>query len=328
MTAYVQHLTEAFRTSTDKREAHVKSIPVLTEMADDRGFLLGLLRRHIVQKGCLNTRHYPVLAFNVAHTPYFSLIVNCWIPHPDGRDDISTKAIHHHGELLLSTVTSFGPGYEHWLFELPEPVDVETELFSTRLIERAAHPLHHASFVDSYTCHLPVYPPSLSITLALWSTSTATTWRDHLKTMPTLQRNRAALRRVLQRVGLAKALELKLVEYFDFFPSESGFVGMKDRIEFALGPNDDYLYSLFHVLQETGNESLVPDIRDHVEGAPELENRQLVKRLLDDLDAGNRIEGRLSDGHYDVPHANFTTSSIERALAAGTSAGRAAAADR
>ena len=316
MSAYVQEMRRIFRSTPDKREAHARCVPVLDEIAGDTAFLRRVFSEHILTKGCLNTKLYPVLGFTVTHNPHFSLVVNCWIPHPERRADISTKAVHHHGELLLTTVTSFGPGYEHWLFSLPEPVNPDEELFRTRLLDRAPHPLRHSSFVDSYTCHLPIVPSSMSITLALWSTSTSTTWRDYLKTVAPLQRNSARLRRIVAKLGLAKALELKLVQYFDFYPAERGFIGMKDRIEFDRGPNEDYLWSLFHVLQETQNEALVPDIEALLDGNEPLENRELVRRLVRDLDAGNPIPGRLSPGHYDAPYANFTTAAIERALAA------------
>ena len=129
--------------------------------------------------------------------------------------------------------------------------------------------------------------------------------------MPALQRNSKRLRRLATRAGLAGALELKNISYFDFYPGDDGFVGMRDRKEFDLGPTSDYLRSLLHVVQRTGNDALAPEI---VADAAAPTDRLLAEGLLDALRSGNDIEPALSDGHYDVPFANFRRADIERAL--------------
>jgi len=103
------------------------------------------------------------------------------------------------------------------------------------------------------------------------------------------------------------------VENFDFYPLERGLCAMPARIEFRRGPNEDFLYSLLHVLQETGNENLVPLVRKRV-SEEKIDNPGLLSRLLDDLESGRQIQGRLSPGHYDVPGLNFTAEELERAL--------------
>jgi hypothetical protein len=313
---YTDRLTAIFKRSSSKHEAHEKSRAILHEMSGDPAVLPAVFRGHIETPGTFNTRHYPVVSMNIALNPYYSLVANCWITLPGGETNISTKAIHHHGDLLLTTVTAFGPGYEHWTFHKPQLVDASRELYSLRLIERAAHPLHHVAFVDSDIPHLPMYPPSLSITLALWSSKKATTWKDRLKRVPWLKRNEAALRRVARRLGMVRALDIKIVEYFDFYPTDDGFKGMKEREEFGRGPNEDYLYSLFHILQRTGNEGLGAAVERQLAAGTPMDNPALVRSLLDELRAGRPIAGRLSPGHYGVPFANFTADAIERALEA------------
>jgi hypothetical protein len=49
-------------------------------------------------------------------------------------------------------------------------------------------------------------------------------------------------------------------------------------------------------------------LREHPANAP------FVEGLLARLERGERIEGRLSAGHYDVPFANFRVADIERAM--------------
>ena len=313
---YVGALEGVFRASPDKHEANRRSRAVLEDMSGDAAFLADALAAHLRAPGSLNQKHYPVVGFNVDLNPQFGLVVNCWIPLPDRKSDVSTKAIHHHGDMLLSTVNAFGPGYEHWTFTRPQLVDEGRERYEMRLLERTPHPLNHVAFVDSYVPHLPFYPAETSITYALWTSRFPVTWRDRVKRIPVLQKNSAALRGLAVKAGLAKKLELKVVEYFDFYPTAEGFCGIRERTEFERGPNEDYLYSLFHVMQTTGNDALSKVVEERLASGEEIENPLLVKQLCEDLRAGRTIEGRLSPTHYNVARANFTRAETERALAA------------
>jgi hypothetical protein len=311
---YLTELRSIFSRSPDKREANFRCREVLAEMSGDREFFSEVLRRHIKQVGSLNTHHYPVVGIDIELNEYFGLVANCWIPLPDRATDVSTKAIHHHGNMLLSTVTAFGTGYEHWTFETPSVVDADKEIYELRILEHEPHPLHHVAFVDSYIAHLPLYPPDLTITYALWSSRFPTGWRDKLKRVPMLQRNTERLRDLGVKFGLASQLDLKVIEYYDFYPSCEGFRGMKERREFERTTNEDYLASFFHIIQETGNEALSGVIREKLNSNEGIENRGVVQGFLDDLASGRRIDGKLSPGHYDVPYANFTKAQILEAL--------------
>ena len=316
MKKYTEALTKIFQKAPDKHKANEISRTVLEDMSDDAHFLTEALRRHIAKTGSLNTKHYPVVGLDVALNPYYGLVVNCWIPLPDQATDVSTKSIHHHGDMLLSTVTGFGTGYEHYTFSNPKIVDLEKDRFSMDLIENEAHPKNHVAFVDAFIAHLPLYPPDLTITYALWSSRFPTGWRDRLKRLPIVHKNSQKLRNVAVKAGLAKQLELKVVEYFDFYPTSEGFCGIKERTEFERGPNEDYLFSLFHILQETGNESLSAEIEKKLASGEQIENPQLIRQLLSDLKSGVKINGKLSSTHYGVKYANFTRAEILQALSA------------
>ncbi|NOT47176.1 MAG: hypothetical protein HOP17_05435 [Acidobacteria bacterium] len=313
---YVAELKSIFTTARDKHEANYQSRRLLQDMSGDREFFTEILRRHLEKEDSLNTLHYPVVGIDVELNEHFGLVANCWIPLPDRSTNVSTKAIHHHGDMLLSTATAFGTGYEHWTFETPSVVDREKEIYDLRLLEQAPHPVNHVAFVDAYVAHLPLYPPDLTVTYALWSSRFRTTWKDRLKRTPLLQNNSKRLKALASKLGLAKQLELKVVEYFDFYPSCDGFKGIRDRKEFERSTNEDYLASLFHVVQETGNEHLSQVVRRVLESGKKIDNRGLIEGYLADLETGNRIDGRLSSGHYGVAQANFTKEEILQALAA------------
>jgi hypothetical protein len=314
MTNYINALTEIFKSAPDKHAANQRSRSVLEDMSGDDAFFTTILERHLRTPGSLNKKHYPVVGLDIELNPYFGLVANCWIPLPDQSTEISTKAIHHHGDMLLSTVTALGPGYEHWTFTSPEEIDSEKERYQMSVIERAPHPRHHVAFVDSQIAHLPFYPPAMTVTYALWSSKFPTTWKDRIKRLPLLQRNSQKLRRLATTAGLRRQLELKVVEYFDFYPTADGFCGIRERTEFERGPNTDYLHSLFHVIQQTGNEHLASVVQQQLDADATLENAQLIKELIADLKQGRNIEGRLSPMHYGVPQANFTKREIEQAL--------------
>lgn len=296
----------------DRREAHRLAAPLLEELSADPRMLTEALGRCLSHPSFLNTRHYPVIAIPIAESPHFTLVANCWLPLPNSETNLSTKAIHHHGILLLTTVTAFGPGYEHWMFERPQLTT--NGLYATRLLDRSRHHPHHALFVDSYVAHCPFYPPSLSITFALWSSKNSSSWLDAVRRWRLAQRYRSQLVRLAQRLGQTESLGINVIQDFDFFPVDGGLRALRDRIEFDLGSNIDFLYSLFHVLQLTGNEGLASIVRERLAKRWPIENRPLVERLLQILERGETIRPRLSSGHYDIPHSNFSREAILQAL--------------
>lgn len=311
---YIKALTSVFARSRDKREANARSTQIMADMAGDAGFFSEALKDHIQKPGSLNTLHYPTVGLDIELNKYFGLVANCWIPLPDKSTNMSTKAIHHHGDMLLTTATAFGPGYEHWTFETPSVVDADREIYELKVLEQAPHPLHHVAFVDAYVAHLPLYPPELTVTYALWSSRFPTTWKDTLKRMPLVRDNSLRLRNLGTKFGLASQLELKVVEYFDFYPTSDGFRGIRERREFQRTNNDDYLASLFQVIQETGNQNLAPVIRQKLDSREQIDNRAAVQTHLADLESGTRIEGRVSPTHYGVEYANFSKDQIVHAL--------------
>ncbi len=311
-------LIEIFRTSASKHEANRRARPILEQVSRDPTFLTAVLQKFLATPGALDAKNYPVVGIKIALNPYFSLVANCWIPLPGRETHLSTKAIHHHGDMLLSTATIFGPGYEHWMFSTPKAVPGKDGVFAMELLESAPHPKHHVSFVDAWIAHTPLYPTALSVTLALWTSKNPVTWRDHVKRLPVFRGREDKLRRLALRLGGASAsrLELKVVESFDYFPVEHGFQVMAERKEFALGPNEDHVASVFHVLQETGNEHLARAARRAISDGHVTSGRPAVERFAGMLERGTPIEGRLSPGHYDLPYANFSRDDIHRALRA------------
>ena len=318
---YINELIEVFKTSNDKRLAHQKAKEILRQMTSEPEIIKELLTYNINQEGFLARKHYPVVDLPIYRNPDFHLVANCWLPLPSKDTSVSTKSLHHHGPMLLTSVTAFGPGYEHWLFEKPVLVDEQNEVFSMKLIERSPHPIHHICFVDSYTVHVPMYISELTITYALWSNSYSTSFLDKIKANKFISKNKKYLKSTVKSFGFKKTLNIKSENYLDFCPVIGGFKGIKERseVEFLRGPKSDYLYSLFHIIQKTGNSDVILNInKDHLfsnNPGLTLQEQHLINELINDLKRGQTILSRLTkELHYGFPHANFTNESILKAI--------------
>src|SRR5437773_4213341 len=153
MTDYIAELKLIFRQPRDKHEAHRKSLPMLKNMAADDAYLTSVLRAYVKDPANLNKGNFPVPGINIELNPYFNLVANCWIPLPKRQTNVSTKAIHHHGNMLLTTATAFGPGYEHWLFSAPQKIDAARNLYGMQVKERGVHAPGQVAVVDAYVPH-------------------------------------------------------------------------------------------------------------------------------------------------------------------------------
>lgn len=312
----LQRLKQIFRSAPTKRAAHEQSAEVVRGAATNPEFLTSVLRSFVSDPKNLERENYPVIGIVVESNPDFDFVAHAWIPHPDGETDLSTKAIHHHGELMLTTATAFGPGYEHWTFTTPERMGAGDDRFSMQLIDRGMHELHEVAFVDAGIAHVPMFPPGLTVTYCLWSNRGETTWKDNLKRVPVIQRHSGALRRVVTRLGLARQLAVTNVEYFDFHPTPAGFVGMPEREEFRRGPNADHVRNLLFTLRESGNQELADDVERSLAAGPVLDDPAEARELLEDLRADRPIVPRLSHWHHGAPEANFRAADIQAALQA------------
>ena len=125
---YVEELRSIF-SRPDLIEAHQDCVPFMDAMARDQEFFHGVIRKCLSDPAYLDrVRHYPTLAFPIEENEDFTLVANVFLPLPDGNRDLSFQSIHHHGQLLLTTISAFGTGYESIVFKPGYSVDMETGL--------------------------------------------------------------------------------------------------------------------------------------------------------------------------------------------------------
>lgn len=316
---YTKQIDRAFAQARDKYDAHRRAEPILVEMARDPEVMPAVIAKHIAKWQTFNTKNFPSLGMNIAMSPHYVLVANAFFPLDEGPEDMMFNAIHHHGDLLLTTVNAFGPGYEHWVFGKARPIDLDKDLFEIPFQEKGIHTLYNAAFVDADQPHAVVYPKALTVTFALWASKKPVTWRDHVKRIRVLRGREKKLKDLALKLGLRKTLDLKVPEYFDYYPvpdsaGTTGFYGMRKRAQFERGPNEDYIQSFFNVQQETGNEKLLPFIFECIDGK-KIDNPELVRRYAADVRAGKRIPNKYSEGiHTNVPHMNFRAAAVLKNL--------------
>lgn len=304
-----------------KIDAHKSSHRLLELASHDKNIFSEIIHFSASKLGFLSGKNPPTIGLEVFRDKNFQLIANFWIPLPKNIEPQSVTYLHHHGSLILSTVTAFGPGYYHWLMKPQKIISSDKELFRIEMIEKGPHYLHHVGLVNARNIHVPMFAPELSVTYALWSNEKNTNILDKLKAIKILSKYSKLLRTVLTKIGLGNTLQLKNSTYLDFYPVEGGFKGVKHRpkFELLLGPTSDYLHSIFHIIQATGNENIAFELftKDRINNEPFncIKDKNIAIKLLEDLKRGNKINPKLTPNlHYGLSESHFTNASILKSI--------------
>src|SRR5438309_350173 len=114
---YIIELRDIFK-SSEPYDAHKKAARIMLSMAKDKSVLFEIIKKNLANKEYLAKKHdFPVIAFPIEINENFDLIAHCWLPLPDRSTETSHQSIHHHGHLLLTSVSAFGTGYESFIFK-------------------------------------------------------------------------------------------------------------------------------------------------------------------------------------------------------------------
>ena len=304
---YVEELRSIF-SQPDLYEAHEKCVPVMDAMARDRDFFPGVIR------GCLSdpqyldqVRHYPTLAFPIEENEDFTLVANVFLPLPDGNRDLSFQSIHHHGQLILTTVSAFGAGYESIVFKPGYSIDTETGLTDMQMDRFYQNEIHNLAFIDKLTPHVVFYPESVSITLALWSREKHEAL-DKMKKMKVLQSVKKPLKRIIEMAGLNAAVGLNEVDYNDFYPEDGKIWGLKGRLGYPEGTNENWLRNVFSVVQQYGFDDM--DFLRQLKADCEARGQSAPSPWIDRLLAGETIDLEFEPSHLNVDKVNLSKREI------------------
>ncbi|MBL4655745.1 MAG: hypothetical protein JKY33_07975 [Bacteroidia bacterium] len=254
LNSYLDIIKSNFACS-DRYEAHRKTASVVVEMAKDKSIWFEIVKKNLSQTSYLQKqRHHPIIAFEIEENADFSFIAHCYLPLPNREANISHQSIHHHGNLILTTVSSYGSGYESIIFKNDFKIDKNTGRTEMHIDKVYSNKSYNLEFIDTYTPHIVFFPSALSITYALWSNNKKLS-TDKIKRNPILQKFKMPIIQILKKTGLASLIGINVMEYFDFYPHNGEILALKERIfGYTPGTNSNFIQNVLYILQQTGFE--------------------------------------------------------------------------
>lgn len=307
---YTSELKKIFSENEDRYKAHQLSREILLELAKDKGYFTQIIEKNLSNPEFGNQKRItPVVALDIEVNDMFSLIAHCWLPQPDLDTEMSNQSVHHHGDLLLTSVASMGPGYESILFKKGFSFNKDTLEAKMEIDKIYKNPYMNIEFIDRDTPHIVFYPSELSVTYALWSNYKPKT-NEKFRKFGFLQKNRRVIRKMMDLLNLSKAFDLNSYHYIDFYPKNGKLYVMKDRVRYEAGTPESFAYGFFTILSQIGydNYGLLEKTLLH----PGNQQAELCKTLIDELRSGKPITDRFEAIHLNVPHVNIKKDELLR----------------
>ncbi|MGV3631017.1 MAG: hypothetical protein ACO1O6_07415 [Bacteroidota bacterium] len=300
---YISELRTIFSENQDRYKAHELSRPILLELARDKRFFRQIIEKNISFPDFGSQKRItPVVALDIEVNDMFSFIAHCWLPQPDSDTEMSNQSIHHHGDLLLTSVASLGPGYDSILFKKGFSFDKESTLASMEIEKVYKNPYMNIEFIDVNTPHIVFYPDDLSVTYALWSNYKPKT-NEKFRKLGFLQKNRRKIRKLMDMLNLSKAFDLNSYQYVDFFPANGKVYVMKDRIRYPEGSAESFAYGFFSILSKIGYDNC--DLLEEKLVKAGGENSELYAKLIDELRNHRPIEDKYEESHLNISKVNI-----------------------
>lgn len=309
---YLNKINSFFKDKNNSKYiAHKKAQDILLRMSSDQQILFEIIRRNLNDPEFLmKTRHYPTLAMLIFEDNNFSFYLNIFPPHPSRRTDISSQSIHHHGKLILSTVSAFGPGYNSILFKKGFSIDFESCLTKMEIEKDYQNQLNEVSFVDESQPHIVFYPIDFSGTYALWSDFENST-KDVVKRIGVINKFKKPIAKVINYLGLARTFGLNKIEFFDFYVENEKIKAMKERERYmADGGNENFLQNIFCFIQKTGFNDVEFLERLYNKESTPSPAKKYIKMLL----AQEEIQDVFFDGHLNIEKVNLLKNDILKAV--------------
>jgi hypothetical protein len=297
-------------TLADKYLAHERSQPIAREIGTGTDYIFEIVTRNLLVPGFFEqTRINPVLRLVIADEAGFSFMFHGWMPLPNRDTDTTHQSIHHHGNLLLSTYSAFGPGYESIVFEKGYTINPDTRETDMKVSKMYKNKLGMMEFIDADTPHVVFYPPQFSVTLPLWSMNSERKI-DTLKKIPFLNSIKKPIANALRTIGLSKSLGLNAVESLDFYPQNGRVYSLKERVMYGKGTQANHVQNIFHMLQLLGyrNEAVIHSATANL--PPETE--KIVRPWANAFLNNQTIADAFEPEHLNVQHVNFSRKELQK----------------
>ena len=307
---YISFIQTAFRNST-YRTAHAVISEKMIEMAKDNEVLFEIIRQNLLEPGFFKKkRTNPVVALNIFRNRDFSIVAHCWVPLPSRATNVSHQSVHHHGRLLLTSVAPLGEGYESVIFKNGFTFDKDSEIAHMKIDKVYKNPLNNIEFIDSYTPHVVFYPNDFSITYALWSYDKNDGFISALRRLRIVQANKRFLLASVRRLGISKFTRVNQIEFFDFYPDCGELRGMRERVMYPVGSQENFIHNVFYILYKTGFND--KGFLEKLNSSLCLEDRNSIERPLSRFLNGEVIKDRFDPVHLDINKINFSREELLR----------------
>ncbi len=292
--------------SLPAQEAHVRAADLLRPLGKDASFLEAIILENTAKPGFFSKlRINPVLGFPIIETPDYQLICHVWLPLPDQSSALTHQSIHHHGNLLLTSLAAWGPGYESILFRSDWTHDRATLQANLTPEKFYRNPAGNLEFCSARAPHVVFYPKEISVTYALWSPQRKGVARG-LKNLAVLRRYKEEIKSALVQVGLGSLFAVNPVSNMDFCVSQGKVELMQDRVTYQPGTNENFLRAFFYFLQNIPSVSK-DGVRKLALSAPERDRAEpWLKQYLSDSPIPNIFEPH----HLLVPRVNLSRSDV------------------
>lgn len=312
---YIAEIERIFRSNADHHASHELSRRVLLELTGQPEFLPALFNRHLRDPEVFNRQSFPIPGLVVAETPYFTCSVNFWLGGtPQLEQNRSMTCVHHHGSLLLTTLGILGPGAEAWTFSKPRQSATDN-LYQLDLLRKEVNSFGHFTFVDSGYCHMIFPPAALSATITLWSKTRHNRVLNFLKYNPLIRRNHKRLSEAVRLFRLGGALQVNEVINFDFVPKEGGFEALPGRLQYPYSTNDDFLDTLFHLMNATGSGEQLSAVHETLSRhRGRLENANGVETRFKAMERGDVPRPVIAPSQRFIEGLNVTRDDVLRGL--------------
>jgi hypothetical protein len=306
---YVQELSSVFK-SNSRDKAHELSQPILKAMAGDRAFFELVLRSNFSDPDFLNQKrdYEKLLKLHLCDSPEFNLVMNIF-PPVRPNETVSAKSIHHHQNLILSTINTFGPGYESIIFKKDIQINRSTREAAMEVDEIFFHENQQLRRIDSFVPHVVFFPEQVTATFALWSINKKRRI-EYFKKSNLVERIKPSAVKAAHFIGLGDLLGLNDVSEVYFYVRDQKLYLLKHPLHHPPGTHEAFLSPIFRFLKETGfNDSdFLRKVKENEELYPVVKN--YIERYLN----GEEKYFTYENSHVMIPEENMTKNDILEAL--------------
>lgn len=290
----------------NKYVAHEKVRSILKDLAQDVDFIPSVIKQNLSNKSFRYNVNpsFASIEFKVLETLPFGFVVNCFLPYGDQKKSKSAFCIHHHDDVLLTSMTAHGQGYHSIQFKDTFEVDAETLEAKLEVDRVFQHQFHELVFVDQYTPHVVFLPEKLSITLAYWTRTDVKRAKQKID-QANISFSNNPLKYIYHK--LKRRLNKDDHRAFWFYVAD-GKVWATRRIQHERGSNDNFLRNVFCIMQQIGfqDDRFLIELRTQAKA----ENHETLIKWIDKFLAQETISHQLLAEHIHRPKMNFTQEDV------------------